>query len=383
VIRAARVRLGVLPVVLAVVVTLAAACTSAETAAPTTSASPTTTEAPEPTVLKVAWINQGSVADDPWTVAHERGRQAVEQALGAEVETTFREHINPGAPAAAELDALVRDGNQLIFATSFPLAEDLADAAKRHPEVRFAQARGVQTSANLGTYSGADEEPLYLAGMAAGAATTSGSIGFVGTVPEPETIRHINAFTLGVRAVRSGAEVRVRWIGSWFDLEEERSLAEGLVDDGADVVATGTISPVVGQVAADRGISWVGHDSDWSEEYPDGWLTAAVPDWSSYYVDQVEAVSDGTWQPLAYYGDMADGFTDLAALGTDVPASIRDQLAQVRAEFRGGEREVFAGPIEDQSGTVRVAVGESLSPQERSRLSWFVRGVVGDPTASS
>lgn len=50
--------------------------------------------------------------------------------------------------------------------------------------------------------------------------------------PIPEVKRHINAFTLGVRAVNPKAQVLVRWINAWYDPAKAREATEALFGPG-------------------------------------------------------------------------------------------------------------------------------------------------------
>jgi basic membrane protein A len=336
------------------------------------------TTAPTPTPsrpLKVAWLNQGKVGTDVWTDAHHRAAEAVAERFGRKVRTTFTEEVAPGADAAATIDRLVRNGTTLVFATSYPFQADVLAAARKYPKVKFDQARGTERRANVGTYGGADEEPLYLAGMAAGADAPDGRIGFVGTVQEPETVRHVDAFTLGARRTNPTARVTVAWTGSWYDPAKEEALARQLVDQGAQVLVSGSVTDVLGDVARTTGTGWVGHDADRSTTYADVWLAAAVPDWTSYYTEQVGDVLAGTWRPTAYYGSMRDGFTDLSPLGARVGPATRDAVEAARAQLRAGTLDVFAGPVTDDRGTERVPAGATLPPDQRQQLDWFVDGV--------
>ncbi len=54
-------------------------------------------------------------------------------------------------------------------------------------------------------------------------------------------------------------------------------------------------------------------------------------------------------------------------------------MAEVQALIDAGTLVVFAGPIVDQDGTVRVAEGEVLSDEVMGSVDWFVKGVVGSP----
>lgn len=331
-------------------------------------------EAAEPTALKVAWVNQGAVDEDPWTRAHGAARDQVDAALGDRVETTFVENVDLETEAEDTIEELIADGNELIISTSFGFSEYMAAAAERHPDVAFEQARGVEVTDNLSTFSGAHEEPIYLVGMAGAAASSTHAIGFVATVPEPETIRHIDAYTLGARLVDPEVQVRVAWVGSWYDPERERRLAEDLIAGGADVIATGATSYATAEAAQAAGVAWSGHDSDAGSLFPDVWLTASQPDWGPYYVRRVRDVLDGRWTGTAYYGDMADGFTGLASFGQRVDGPTRERIAATRDAIVDGRAEVFTGPLRDDAGRQRVPAGTTMSLEQLLAIDWFVDG---------
>ena len=134
--------------------------------------------------------------------------------------TTYKENIPEGPQVAQTIESLVSDGNKIIFATSFGYQDAMVAAAKKHPDVKFEMATGTMQSKNLAEYYGAGEDAIYLSGMAAGAATKKGVVGYVVPFPIPEVIRHTNAFALGVQATHPGATVKVVWTNSWFDPAE-------------------------------------------------------------------------------------------------------------------------------------------------------------------
>lgn len=330
--------------------------------------------------VKAAWIYVGPTTDGGWTTAHDNGRKAVEEALGDKVETTFKENIPEGPEVAAVIEDLVKDGNKIIFATSFGFGDAMKAAAEKHPDVKFEHATGIPNDIkNFGTYFGAGEESLYLSGMAAGAATKTGTIGFVAPFPIPEVIRHINAYALGVQSVNPDAVVKVVWVNSWFDPTVERQSAESLIAGGADVIANGGDSPAPGEAAKAAGVAWTGYDSDQSKDFAEVWLTAAVYDWGPYYTKQVQSVIDGDWAKGDYYGNIADGFTDLAPFGSRVDADTKAKIEAKKQEIIDGTFNVFGGPIMDQAGTEKAAEGEAVDFGEQMSMAWFVKGVDGNP----
>jgi basic membrane protein A len=361
---------------LAVVVLIAGACGD-DTAKDSSSGGATT----KPDVVKAAWIYVGPVNDGGWTQAHDTGRKYVEEQLGDKVETTYKENVPEGPETAQVIEDLVKDGNQIIFATSFGFGDAVKEAAAKHPDVKFEFATGPESDVtkNLAVYYGAGEDANYLAGMAAGAATKSGTIGFVAPFPIPEVIRHIDAYALGARAMNPAAKVKVVWINNWFAPDTERQAAESLIADGADVIANGGDSPAPGEAAKAKDIPWTGYDSDQSANFPSIWLTAAVYDWGPYYLKQVQAVLDGTWKSGSYYGNLGDGFTDIAPFGERVSAETRSAIEAKKAELAAKPQSEFTGPIKDQDGKVKVPDGKQVSPADLQTIDWFVEGVVGNP----
>jgi basic membrane protein A len=327
--------------------------------------------------IKAAWIYVGPHNDGGWSQAHDAGRLYVEKKLGDKVTTTYKENVPEGPQVSQVIDSLVRDGNKIIFATSFGYQSAMVAAAKKHPDVYFEMATGTATAKNLAEYFGASEDAIYLSGMAAGAATKNGTIGYVVPFPIPEVIRHANAFVLGAQAMRPGAKVRLVWTHSWFDLKKERQAAESLVAAGADVLGQNVDSPSAGQYAQSKKIPWVGYNSDARKYAPTSWLTAALYDWSVYYLPRVKAAMNGTWKTGFYYGTMKDGLIRLAPFGPKVSAKTRAAInAKKRAIVKGTFYE-FTGPLYDQKGKLRVPKGKRLTVKELYAMNWLVKGAVG------
>jgi basic membrane protein A and related proteins len=330
-------------------------------------------------VLQVAFVYVGPVGDAGWTFAHNEGRLALEEALGDQVETTFLESVEEGAPAERVFEDLAREGYELIFGTSFGYMDPMEAIAPRYPDVVFEHATGYKTGDNLATYFGAAEEARYLSGLVAGSASESGQVGYVAAFPIPEVIRGINAFTLGVREVNPDATVQVVWTSTWYGPDLEKQAAESLLDRGVDVVAQHQDTPAPGQAAEERGAFWVGYNSDMARFAPDAWLTAPIWNWGPYYVETAQAVIDGTWQPREYYGSMADGMVDLAPFGDAVDDEAIALVDARRAEIVDGSFAPFTGPLADQDGEVRVEDGVAMTLGELLSMDWFVEGVVGSP----
>ena len=213
----------------------------------------------------------------------------------------------------------------------------------------------------MAEYYGAGEDAIYLSGIAAGAATKSGTVGYVVPFAIPEVIRHTNAFALGVQKAHPGREGEDHLDELVVRPAKEKKAAENLHAAGADVIGQNVDSPAAGQYAESAGMPWVGYDSNAQKFAPKSWLTAAVYNWGPYYLKRVKAAMNGTWKTGIYYGSLKDGFTLLAPYGKNVSAKTKALIAQQQALIKSGKWNEFSGPIYDQSGKLRVKKGQRLT----------------------
>ena len=359
---------------------VAPASAEAASAAPASAAPAASTAGSQWTTsnpFKAAFIYVGAASDAGWTHAHDVGRLAMESSFGGRVTTTYKENVPEGPQVSQVITQLVNQGANIIFATSFGYQPAMVAAAKQYPNVLFEQATGTELSTNLAEYYGAGEDGDYLSGMAAGAASKTGKIGFVAPYAIPEVIREIDAFTMGARAVNPSATVKVVWTNTWFAPATERQAAESLVAAGVDVLGDGQDSPTTGQVAAAAGLKWTGYDSNQESFAPAAWLTATTYNWGPYYTQEVTAAMDGTWKSHFYYGGLADGFIVMAPFGSSVSADTQAAITAKEDAIRAGTFDPFTGPITKQDGSAGVPAGTTLTVTDKYALSWFVQGVIG------
>jgi basic membrane protein A len=327
--------------------------------------------------FKAAWIYVAPHNDGGWSQAHDQGRLYVQKKLGAKVVTTFKENVPEGPQVAQVIESLIRDGNKIIFATSFGFQNAMVAAAKKHPDVKFEMATGTAQSKNMAEYFGAGEDAIYLSGMAAGAATKKGVVGYVVPFAIPEVIRHANAFALGAQATHPGVKVKLIWTNAWFDPGKETKAAQSLHAGGADVLGQNVDSPAAGQYAEKKGIPWVGYDSDAHKFAPKQWLTAAIYNWGPYYLRKTQAAINGTWKTNFYYGNLKDKMVGLASYGPKVTAKTKAAIAAKKAALINGSFYEFAGPLYDQAGKLRIPKSKRMSVKDLYGMTWLVKGVVG------
>lgn len=349
--------------------TAPASSPAAASTAGTTPSTPTEKKLP-----RVAFVYIGVPGDGGWTYEHDQGRLMMEKELG--IKATTVENIPEGPDAERVFEELAQK-NDIIFGTSFGYMDPMYNVAQKHPNVKFLHATGYKTLPNMGTYMGREYQSAYLVGMAAGKMTKNNHMGYVGAFPIPEVIYTINAFTLGAQSVNPNVDVSVVWSNTWFDPATEKQAAISLLDKGVDVLAAYQDSPAGIQAAAERKVWGIGNDSDMGRFAPETYISNPKWNWGPYYVKTVKSVMDGTWKSEAYFGSMKEGITEMAPLGKNVPADVKELIEKKKQEILAGTFDVFQGPIVDQDGKVRFEQGKKMTDEEILGTTWFVKGIKG------
>lgn len=327
--------------------------------------------------LVVGFIYIGPANDGGYSQAHDNGRKQLEQELRDKVKTIVVENVPEDQSVEKVMRDMIDQGAKVIFATSFGYMDYVAKVAKEFPDVIFLHCSGSTTLENMGTYFGKMYEARYLSGIVAGMKTKTNKIGYVAAMPIPEVIRMINAFTLGVQSVNPDATVEVTWTNTWYDPAKEKEAAKALLDKGADVLAQHQDSTATQIAASERGAASIGYDLD-HEEKVEGYMTAPIWNWGTYYVNAVKSVLDGTWKTGSYWGSMKEGIVDLAPLTQYAPEGAQEAVDKAREAIYDGSLKIFAGPLKDQSGNIRVKEGEVMTDDEVWVMDWFVEGVIGN-----
>lgn len=371
-----KVQRGLLQVVgLLVLLMLAAAC-AMPAAAPTSGES--STAATDGEKLIIGALHVGSVSDAGYNQAHHAGLVAMTENL-PNVELIEAENVPESADAERVMENMIQQGAKIIFPQSFGYLDPALNVAAKYPDVIFMHPAGFKLADNLGTYWGNNFEAMYLAGIAAGAATESNQLGFITAFPIPNILASVNAFHLGAKSVNPDVTTTLVINGAWVDPAKEAAATNALADAGVDVVTMIVDSPItVVKTAEERGIHVVGFHSDALQEFaPTGWLTGVAYTWGPLFTRIVESVVDGSWKSEHIRGGVESDYVTLAAYGPSVSEETKTQIADAEAKLGSGELKIFQGPILDNKGEVRIPEGEAGGMELLDTTDWLVEGVVG------
>jgi simple sugar transport system substrate-binding protein len=355
-----------------------------------------TVTAPQVPELKVGYVYVGPVGDFGWTYAHDQGRKWADQRLPG-AKSAYIESV-PEPQAASAIESLITKENaKLIITTSFGYMDPTADMAAKYPDRYFVHISGYRSGAagnapnNMSSAFAEFYQLYYLNGLAAGAVTQTGVVGYVAAHPIPEVVRHINAFVLGANYAykkRTGKNIKayVVWLFSWFDPAKARTGAISLIEEkNADVLAFTEDSPTVLQVAEEyttkkgKRVWSFSHYSDMRQYGPNAHLTGQIVNWGPIYLEFYRMVATNTWQTVDIWtriGDyvpyrwrrpvekstagLAEGTVYLAPLNPAIPKEWQDHIKLRYEQMKELVFEPFSPegnlgePIRDQAGEVMI-----------------------------
>jgi len=332
--------------------------------------------------FKVAFALLWTIDDMGWTTAHYRGIQYLKKVLGDKIEVSYTEKVL-AANAEQVIRGYARAGYNMIFATTFEHMDPCLNVAKDFPGVIFEHCSGYKMSKNMGNYFVRMYQAEYLAGYMAGLMGYK-NVGTVATQPIPEPIRGINAFTIGLKKGLREAGVKfdpkkvntIVWLKSWRDATNETLLAQTLANKGCTLIRQMADTPESSIAACNANVAAIGYGTDVSKQAPCA-LVSTEWNWGVYYVDAVKRAMAGKWKPAAqWWGFDKDGIK-LSPFNKKVPEKVRKKVLAEMAMLKKRADHIFAGPIKDQNGKIRIPKGKQASDKDLLTMRWLIEGVVG------
>lgn len=349
------------------------------------------TDPRDETATSVGFVFVGTADDLGYNQAIWQGSLTLARAF-PDLRVVRRAGVPETAAAGEAMESLIAQGATVLFATSFGYRDEAYQVARRHPDVTVLQqgsVEGTPARPNFGTYWGAVYEPVYEAGIVAGAATRTGRLGFVAAFPITPVFNNVNAFLLGARSVRPDATVHLEVTGSWCDPARQRAAARTLIAARVDVLTQHQdCTRTVLEEAERAGIASIGYHADGSEAAPRGYLVGAVWSWGDTLVDIVRTIRHGDFTGSRYDGDYRGGLAQgdnpfvLSELSSLVTPATRSLVARAEQRMRDGWSP-FTGPLRDRHGTLVVPAGHVPDRAEVDRMDYLLDGVVGTLTGST
>ncbi len=337
------------------------------------------TEAAEPCLI-IGALYGGPITDAGYNQAMHEAVMEIKANIEC-VKIIEAENVPDEAGATTTMENMISQGAKLIIATAFNHQYPALELSKKYPDVKFEHAGGWEMGPNFANFFGKPPDGWYLMGVAAGKMTKTNKLGFVAAFPLGWTLVFINAFTLGAQSVNPDVQTIVAYTYAWGDRAREADTTNALINQGVDVITMHVDSPAtIISTAESRGVYSIGYQSLAAQQFaPEYWISGTGFTLGGKLTWIASTVIDGTWKPIFLRCGIAEGCMAIAPFGPRVPQEVQDLVMQVKADIEAGKIVVFAGPIVDQDGNIRVAEGEVLTDDKMSSVDWFVKGVVGSP----
>ena len=221
-------------------------------------------QAADPLTIGVVYV--GPRDDFGWNQSHAVGIKALKDLPNVKV--VEEENVPETDAVSQTMESMINlDGAKLILATSFGYYSPFVlDLARKYPDVQFRHAAPLwdkdKDPKNAGSYFAFLDQAHYVDGVAAGASSKTGKIGFVAAKPVGVVLRNINSFLTGARTVNPAATVQVIFTGDWSLPVREAEATNALIDAGCDFISCHVDGPkVVIQTAESRGVMTAGHNA--------------------------------------------------------------------------------------------------------------------------
>jgi basic membrane lipoprotein Med (substrate-binding protein (PBP1-ABC) superfamily) len=183
--------------------------------------------------FRVALLTPGPISDQSWNASAYTGLMRIRDTLAAQTS-----HIQVKTPADFEENfrQYGASGYSLVIGHGFEFQDAAVRVAPNYPGTIFVTTGGASVLPNVAALSFAFDEPSFLAGMAAAAASKTGVVACVGGTELPPVKASFVAFEAGVRLMRPDARVIVAYLGNWDDTGAGKEQALALIQRGVDVI---------------------------------------------------------------------------------------------------------------------------------------------------
>jgi basic membrane protein A len=271
------------------------------------------------------------------------------------------------------LNLLATQGYGMIVGVGFLYAPSIGAAAAEFPDVDFADVDGFidhttcdtckdQTpDGNVTSLLFAENEGAYLVGCAAALKSKSGHVGFIGGVEIDLILKFQAGFDAGVKKCDPKAKVDHAYISQppdfsgFNDPAKAKTIAEGMYQDGADVVYHAAGGSGAGLFQAAQEFSEQNDTHVWAEGTDSDQYLSAPPEQQPYILtSNLKRVDVAVYETIKDYaeGNFEGGIKtfDLAADGVGYATSggfvddIKDQLDELAGQIKDGTIEVPTVP---------------------------------------
>lgn len=325
-----------------------------------------------PTVLKAAFIYDGTPESSGWVHEHEKGRKYVQQVFDEKIKTKAYTNAMDGDPLDVIKQA-VDEKSDIIFTTSPRLLQASLRAAVEHPNIIIMNCSLNTSHRYIRTYYTRMYEAKFILGALAGSLSDCGKLGYVCDYPIYGQIAAVNAFALGAQMTNPRAKVYLEWSA----VKGAKDAALALSEKGAHFISSQDTARFLNDDRNSYGLSYINGDKL-------DLLATPVWRWGVYYEEILRRVFSKTLKAeyessnkaLNYFLGMSAGVVDIMYTKSLSTASKRfcDLLKE---SIKHDLCIPFLTPLFTQKGEIIGETQKSLSLDQIINMDYLVENVEG------
>ena len=286
--------------------------------------------------MKIVLILPGSIDDQSWNASNNAGALACDEQLGTSIEVIESVPVEEFESTFMEYG---ERGYDLIMSAGSQFDEACAAVAPQYPESVYTVINGqVSESDNMVPVFPKEYEGSYLAGIIAGYATENGNFAVMGGESNGPMVQLMDTYDAAAKAVceERGIEFTTTrsFVNTWTDVSSTKSMADQMIDNGADTVFCYSNEGASGAVQSteEKGANFVAFAANKNEE-SDSVVASVDMNWANVYPWIIEGVASGELQGAQQVG-IAEGVFEVVysdACSDECKAAVDQAIEDVTA----------------------------------------------------
>jgi basic membrane protein A and related proteins len=262
--------------------------------------------------FKVALILPSPRDDGGWSTTAYEGLMDLQKNYGLEV--AYSESVS-NVDAEEIIRGYAVQGYNWIISHSFTYGDIVKGIAPQFPDIYFTvNSSNISQEPNVSSFNYTPLQMGFLAGAVAGLVTESNMVAAVGGKEIPPIIDALEGFAKGAKYVNPDIDATTLMTGNFADVAQAKETGLALIDRGVDVLMADADTASLGiiQAADERGVLYVGANSDQNSVAPDAVVTSSLKRMTIAMDYIYNQIVDGNFEAKHYSLGVKEGAVSLA-----------------------------------------------------------------------
>ena len=275
-------------------------------------------------------LSVGGVHDESFNQGAWEGAQKASQELGVDV--SYLES-NSDADYAPNIETAIDQESDIVVGVGFQVGDAIKEAAKAHPEQQFVTIDSTYEEGleNVRNISFDEQQAGYLTGLIAGKMTKTNVIGWIGGLDIPSCSNFYIGYEKGAKEANPDIKVMKQFTNSFTDAAKGRVVAEGMVNENADIIfmASGGGNAGSLEVVRENNIKAIGVDMANNYLAPQHIITSALKNVGEGLSLTIKDFVDGNFTSGEVKYDLSNGgvgFEKTDLLSDEVIKFVEDKI---------------------------------------------------------